>query len=90
MAKRMPPQFKVTSRRTDRIVTLSCVTASGKRALSVDIRAAPENDYEMQQWFLTLMGKIWWNITDLESLTMTTRVADSMVAELKRHRNEFP
>lgn len=61
-----------------------------RRVLTIDTRFVPSNRHEAQQWFLMLLGRIWWDITEVDSFSATTRVADEMVTTLFRHREATP
>lgn len=81
--------WTVTAKRTglqDRDITFTYRLGKiSRRMLTVDMGAIPEHRYDAQQWFLELLGRIWWNTADTESFTITTHVADEMVRLTERH-----
>jgi hypothetical protein len=46
--------------------------------ITVDLWVPPGNGYELQQWLLSVVGTLWFDLEDSASMTLTTREVDAM------------
>jgi hypothetical protein len=78
-----------------RILTLTYTLGKlDRRLVSIDLWSPPHsivgNDTnDIQQWFLALLGMIWWDIENTVSFVQVTHVADAMVSIVKRERVDW-
>lgn len=81
---------KVTAKRVGALITFRRVIPKHEsRSLTIDIWAPPKKAYDAQQWFISLLGMIWWDISDTESYTVTTRDVDQFTRLLATHRDAW-
>ncbi len=84
--------WRVRGKRVGRILTLTYTLGKlDLRLVSIDLWSPPHNivgndTHDIQQWFLALLGMIWWDTKNTVSFTRTTHVADAMVSIVNRER----
>lgn len=80
---------RITAKRAGHLLTFTRnVPGIEISTLTIDLAAPPKHPYDAQKWFISLLGSIWWDLTEPESFNRTTRVADVMTTLVKLHRAE--
>lgn len=60
-----------------------------RRIITVDIRNVPVNEYDARLWFMGLLGRIWWDVTDTESAAGMNQMLDQFIALSVKAREEW-
>jgi hypothetical protein len=79
MAKRVKQNgFKMQRDRFLATLTYKAWSGIGwypRRVITIDVRAMPTNRAELHMWIMLLVSRIWWDVSELDSLAYTARLA---------------
>ena len=79
---------KVSAKRVGTLITFRRVIPKiESRSLTIDIWAPPQKAHDVRQWFLQLLGMIWWDTSETESYVITSRDVDQFMRLLATHRD---
>ncbi len=86
MAKRVKQNgFKMQRDRFLATLTYKAWSGIGwypRRVITIDVRAMPTNRAELHMWIMLLVSRIWWDVSELDSMAYTARLVDGAVEHL--------